>query len=139
MTEVSQHSFHKMKTFVAPTLVILLHPPALPDCPMIVCEDNLVPRAFPLTNGTGGSVSFSKGKALGRARYEDNKCKQLFKEEPFILVLLFLPFNTKKQATIGDKIVETLYSNRVTSENKRIHTPQQSRPFIVGVFVVFYR
>ena len=27
------------------------------------------------------------------------------------------------KATIGDKIVETLYSNRVTSENKRIHTP----------------
>jgi len=27
------------------------------------------------------------------------------------------------RATIGDKIVETLYSNRVTSENKRINTP----------------
>ena len=41
------------------------------------------------------------------------------------------------KATIGDKIVETLYSNRVTSENKRIHTP--SPPFKVEVFVVFYR
>ena len=128
-----------MKTFVTPTLVILLHPLALPDCPMIVCEDNLVRRAFPLTNGSGGSVSFSTGKALERAWYEDNKCKQLFTEEPFMLVLLFLPFNTKKQATIGDKIVETLYSNRVTSENKRIHTPPPFRPFKVGVFVVFYR
>ena len=26
-------------------------------------------------------------------------------------------------AAIDDKIVETLFSNRVTSENKRIHTP----------------
>ena len=41
--------------------------------------------------------------------------------------------------TIGDKTVETLYSNRVTSENKRIHTPPLSPPFKVGVFVVFYR
>ena len=29
-------------------------------------------------------------------------------------------------AIIGDKIVETLYSNKVTSENKRIHTPPPS-------------
>ena len=29
-------------------------------------------------------------------------------------------------ATIGHKIVETLYSNRVTSENKRIHIPPMS-------------
>ena len=28
--------------------------------------------------------------------------------------------------TIGDKTVETLYSNRVTLENKRIHTPPLS-------------
>ena len=41
--------------------------------------------------------------------------------------------------TIGDKIVETLYLNRVTSENKRIRTPPLSPPFKVGVFVVFYR
>ena len=32
----------------------------------------------------------------------------------------------KMIATIGHKIVETLYSNRVTSENKRIHTPPMS-------------
>ena len=38
--------------------------------------------------------------------------------------------------TIGDKIVETLYSNRVTLENKRIRTPLLSPPFKVGVFVV---
>ena len=42
-------------------------------------------------------------------------------------------------ATIGDKIVETLYSNGLTSENKRIHTPPHSPPFQFGVFVVFYR
>ena len=29
----------------------------------------------------------------------------------------------QQASTIADKIVETLYSNRVTSENKRIHTP----------------
>ena len=43
--------------------------------------------------------------------------------------------NKKVQSTIGDKIVETLYLNRVTSENKRIHTPPLSPPFKVGVFV----
>ena len=43
------------------------------------------------------------------------------------------------EATIGDKIVETLYLNRVTSENKRIRTPPLSPPFKVGMFVVFYR
>ena len=42
-------------------------------------------------------------------------------------------------ATISDKIVETLYLNRVISENKRIRTPPLSPPFKVGVFVVFYR
>ena len=36
-------------------------------------------------------------------------------------------------ASIGDKIVETLYSNRVTSENKRIHTLPLPSPFKVGV------
>ena len=29
----------------------------------------------------------------------------------------------QQASTIADKIVETLYSNKVTSENKRIHTP----------------
>ena len=41
--------------------------------------------------------------------------------------------------TIGDKIVETFFSNRMTSENKRICTPPLSPPFKVGVFVVFFR
>ena len=37
-------------------------------------------------------------------------------------------------ATIGDKIiVETLYSNMVTTENKRIHTSLPSPSFKVGV------
>ena len=52
------------------------------------------------------------------------------------------PSNCKingKEPSIGDKIVETLYLNRVTSENKRIRTPPLSPPFKVGVFVVFYR
>ena len=42
-------------------------------------------------------------------------------------------------STIGDKIVKTLYLNRVNSENKRIRTPPLFPPFKVGVFVVFYR
>ena len=44
-----------------------------------------------------------------------------------------------RKTTIGDKIVETLYLDRVISENKRILTPPLSPPFKVGVFVVFYR
>ena len=47
--------------------------------------------------------------------------------------------NTTNLPTIGDKIVETLYLNRVILENKRIRTPPLSPPFKVGVFVVFYR
>ena len=49
--------------------------------------------------------------------------------------------NCKCCATIGDKIVETLYSNRVTSERKIIYPPHPL-PSIQswrGVFVVFYR
>ena len=38
-------------------------------------------------------------------------------------------------STIG----ETLFLNRVISENQRIRTPPLSPPFKVGVFVVFYR
>ena len=48
-------------------------------------------------------------------------------------------FGAESETTIGDKIVETLYLTRVTSENKRIRTPPLSPPFKVGVFVVFYR
>ena len=52
----------------------------------------------------------------------------------------FLPGLTSRGlSTIGDKIVETLYLNRVVSENKGIRTPPLSPPFKVGVFVVFYR
>ena len=40
--------------------------------------------------------------------------------------------NCKCCATIGDKIVETLYSNRVTSENKVIYPPSPFPPFKVG-------
>ena len=38
--------------------------------------------------------------------------------------LLCQLFSVVDNSTIGDKIVETLYSNGVTSENKRIHTVQ---------------
>ena len=41
--------------------------------------------------------------------------------------------------TIHDKAVESLFLNRIISENKRIRTPPLSPPFKVGVFVVFYR
>ena len=41
--------------------------------------------------------------------------------------------------TISDKIVQTLFFNRVISENKRIRTPPLSPPFKVEVFVAFYR
>ena len=33
---------------------------------------------------------------------------------------------------------KTLYSNRVTTVNKRIHTPPPFASFKVGMFVVFY-
>jgi len=42
-------------------------------------------------------------------------------------------------ATIGNKIVEKLSSNGVTSESKTIHTPLPSPPFKVGVLVAFYK
>ena len=47
----------------------------------------------------------------------------------------------KMLATIGNKIVEALHSNRVTSEpgQKNVYTPPLSPPFKVVVFVVFYR
>ena len=46
---------------------------------------------------------------------------------------------TKITLRAKKKIVETLYSNRLTSENKRIHTPPLSPPFKVGEFLVFCR
>ena len=62
--------------------------------------------------------------------------------------LLCQPFSVVDKSTTDDKIVETLYSNGVTSGNKRIHTallsplprpPPPPSPFKVGVFVVFHR
>ena len=60
---------------------------------------------------------------------------------PFIWRKVFLEKRAKSHlATIGDKIiVETLYSNRVTKENERIHTSLLSPSFKVGVFVVVCR
>ena len=48
-------------------------------------------------------------------------------------------YNVSGHPKIGNKIVETLHSNRATSENKRLHTPPLFHPLKVGVFVVFYR
>ena len=53
--------------------------------------------------------------------------------------LLCQLFSVVDNSATGDKIVETLYSNGVTSENKRICTAPLSPPFKVGVFVVFHR
>ena len=53
--------------------------------------------------------------------------------------LLCQLFSVVDNSTIGDKIVETLYSNGVTSENKRIHTTPLCPPFKVGVLAVFHR
>ena len=55
----------------------------------------------------------------------------------FHLVTTNSKFIMRQAPTIAEKIVETLYSNRVTPENKRIYTPPLSPPFKVGVFVVF--
>ena len=68
----------------------------------------------------------------------------LHPRQVFLLIVvswrLVLGFeNQEPYCCYSDKIIETLYVNRVTSENKRIHTPPLSPPFKVGVFVVFYR
>ena len=61
-----------------------------------------------------------------------------------IICYFFFPFYWYcacicSQVTIGDKIVETLYSNGLTSENKTTRTPPLPPPFKVEVFVVFCR
>ena len=51
------------------------------------------------------------------------------KESGFILWEKKLHFRLRDpSATNGDKIVETLYSNGLTSESKRIHTPSSLPP-----------
>ena len=40
------------------------------------------------------------------------------------------------EATTGDKIIDTLSENGVTSENKTIHIPLPSSPFKVGLFEI---
>ena len=51
----------------------------------------------------------------------DSKAKSS-KETPHIFQVWKLPFEPIK-STIGDKIVETLYSNRASSENQKKSTP----------------
>ena len=51
----------------------------------------------------------------------DSKAKSS-KETPHIFQVWKLPFESIK-STIGDKIVETLYSNRASSENQKKSTP----------------
>ena len=53
-------------------------------------------------------------------------------------------FQSTKQSTIGDKLVETLSSDGVTLKSKTIQFPppppsSRSAPFKVDVFIVFYR
>ena len=81
-------------------------------------------------------IDFLKGHNIEHKKI----LKTLIKSQPvqFLLPDLFLLGNSVI-ATIGDKIVEKLYSNSIYSENKRIHTPPLPPPFKVGVFVVFYR
>ena len=59
-------------------------------------------------------------------------------------ILTMVSFLTIKSQPCVQEVAQqlqsaTLYSNRVTLENKRIHTPPLFPPFKVGVFVVFYR
>ena len=66
----------------------------------------------------------------------DCQCERENATSRQVTVTAFCKYLYLQSAT---KIVETLYLNRVTSENKRIRTPPLSPPFKVGVFVVFYR
>ena len=49
----------------------------------------------------------------------------------FLRLLAVEDKEIENEATIGDKIVETLYSNRVTSKNKNFPHPFLSPPFKV--------
>ena len=54
----------------------------------------------------------------------------------FLRLLAVEDKEIENQATIGDKIVETLYSNRVTSKKKNFHTP--SSPLLLKLgFLLF--
>ena len=76
-------------------------------------------------------------KKVIRRRKKERKKKTCLR---YSTLTTFITTSTLNGTTIGDKIVDTLYSNRVTSGNKRIYTPPlPSPPFKVGVFVVFCR
>ena len=48
---------------------------------------------------------------------------------------IFITTVTLNGTTIGDKLVDTLYSNRVTSENKRNYTPPSIQSWSVCCFL----
>ena len=92
-------------------------------------------------------------KKVIRRRKKERKIKKCVK---YSTLTIFITTVTLNGTTIGDKVVETLYSNRVTSENKINYTPplhskettpllsiqkklHPSSTFKVGVFVLFYR
>ena len=75
---------------------------------------------------------------LDEKRYnEEKQRKKKNTRIRYSTLTIFITTVTLNGTTIGDKLVETLYSNRVTSENKRNYT--SSPPMKVEVFVVFYR
>ena len=94
---------------------------------------------------------------LDEKRYnEEKQRKKKNTRIRYSTLTIFITTVTLNGTTIGDKVVETLYSNRVTSENKINYTPplhskettpllsiqkklHPSSTFKVGVFVLFYR
>ena len=58
-----------------------------------------------------------KGNKEEKERKKKNTCVR------YPTLTIFITTVTLNGTTIGGKLVETLYSNRVTSENKRNYTP----------------
>ena len=92
-------------------------------------SDNLLGRIAPVSNKSDISL----------ANYSVEIVLQPMLILNFLRLLAVEDKEIENRATIGDKIVETLYSNRVTSENKKFPHPFPSPPFKVRVFVIFYR
>ena len=108
----------------------------------ILNHEKVVWRASGLIMSRRGScVSLSYDEMARRCsgldRRGDSWCSSVLNYRRQLL--LFVTSRKSLLSSIGDKIVPTLYSNRVILENKRIRAPPLSPPFKVGVFVVFYR